>query len=324
LNDLIPGRGYEGWLGEMAQQYAHGVPLTDPRVSPVYGDFTHFPPTILTSGSRDLLLSDTVRVNKKLRQAGVETSLQVFEGQPHAVYLDPDFPESQFVFQEIADFLNQYLGKQNTDSAPQPLQLSALNPHYFEFRGKPTVLLGSSEHYGAVMNRDFNFVRYLDNLKAAGLNATRVFSGTYRERPGKFGILPNFNGGSTDFEIAQNSLAPDANAYLSPWLRSREPGALDGGNKFDLNQWNDEYFKRLKDFVREAGTRGIVVEYSFFSPYYVDAVGDHFWELSPFNVRNNINNIGDVPGGEALSLKNTKLLAVQEAHFTSHPSRLSF
>jgi hypothetical protein len=44
-----------------------------------------------------------------------------------------------------------------------------------------------------------------------------------------------------------------------------------------------------------------------------EAVGDHFWEISPWNMRNNINRIGDVAGGDALSLKNAKLLAVQEA-----------
>ena len=63
--------------------YANGHSLSDPLLSPVYGDMHGFPPAILTSGTRDLLLSNTVRVHRKLREAGVEAShcvLVRFEG----------------------------------------------------------------------------------------------------------------------------------------------------------------------------------------------------------------------------------------------------
>ena len=60
--------------------------------------------------------------------------------------------------------------------AAEPLRLHPDNPHYFLFRGQPTVLIGSTEHYGAVLNRDFDYVRYLDALAADGLNLTRTFS----------------------------------------------------------------------------------------------------------------------------------------------------
>ena len=67
--------------------YAHnGHSLSDPLLSPVYGDMHGFPPAILTSGTRDLLLRNTVRVHRKPREAGVEASLQVYEGQSHAQY----------------------------------------------------------------------------------------------------------------------------------------------------------------------------------------------------------------------------------------------
>src|SRR5205085_3493119 len=69
-----------------AALYAAGRDLKEPLLSPVYGDLHGFPPTILTTGTRDLLLSNTVRVHRKLRQAGVEASLQVYEGQSHAHY----------------------------------------------------------------------------------------------------------------------------------------------------------------------------------------------------------------------------------------------
>jgi len=95
-----------------AALYAAGKDLKDPFLSPVYGDLSGFPPTILTTGTRDLLLSNTVRVHRKLRNAGVEAFLQVFEGQSHAQYYrDPSAPESKEAFEEIARFFDKHLGK---------------------------------------------------------------------------------------------------------------------------------------------------------------------------------------------------------------------
>ncbi len=85
--------------------------LRDPLLSPVYGDMQGFPPTILTSGTRDLLLSNTVRVHRKLRQAGIDAMLQVYEGQSHAQYYrDDTSPEAKEAFEEIAGFFDKHLG----------------------------------------------------------------------------------------------------------------------------------------------------------------------------------------------------------------------
>src|SRR5436853_513273 len=73
----------------------------------------------------------------------------------------------------------------------KPLALHPDNPLYFLFRGKPAVLIGSTEHYGAVMNLDIDYVTYLDTLAKDGMNLTRTFSGTYHEIPGSFGITEN-------------------------------------------------------------------------------------------------------------------------------------
>jgi monoterpene epsilon-lactone hydrolase len=95
-----------------AALYSAGHDPKDPLLSPVYGDLHGFPPTILTTGTRDLLLSNTVRVHRRLRQAGVEASLQVFEGQSHAnYYRDVTAPESKEAFTEIAQFFDRHLGK---------------------------------------------------------------------------------------------------------------------------------------------------------------------------------------------------------------------
>jgi monoterpene epsilon-lactone hydrolase len=92
--------------------YAKGHDLKDPMISPVYGDLHGFPPTILTSGTRDLLLSNTVRTHQKLLKSGVEASLLVFEGQSHAqFYRDDRVPEVQDAMTEIAAFFDKHLGK---------------------------------------------------------------------------------------------------------------------------------------------------------------------------------------------------------------------
>lgn len=92
--------------------YANGHDLKDPLLSPVYGDMHGFPPAILTTGTRDLLLSNTVRVHRALRQAGVEAQLEVFEGESHAQYqFDDRVPETKEAFGEIAAFFDKHLGK---------------------------------------------------------------------------------------------------------------------------------------------------------------------------------------------------------------------
>lgn len=102
----------DGFCDAGTMVYAAGHNLKDSLLSPIYGDMSGFPPTILTSGTRDLLLSNTVRVHRKLRQAGVEAMLQVFEGQSHAQYYrDDTSPEAREAFEEISEFFNKHLGR---------------------------------------------------------------------------------------------------------------------------------------------------------------------------------------------------------------------
>ena len=95
-----------------AQLYAHGHDLKDPLLSPIYGDMHGFPPAILTTGTRDLLLSDTVRAHRKLKDAGVEAELDVFEAMSHAnYYADDTAPETHQAFGDIARFFDKHLDK---------------------------------------------------------------------------------------------------------------------------------------------------------------------------------------------------------------------
>jgi hypothetical protein len=182
-------------------------------------------------------------------------------------------------------------------AAAQPIRLHSENPHYFEWRGAPTILITSAEHYGALLNLDFNYILYLDTLARDGLNLTRVFSGAYCENP-------------TAFNITNNTLAPAPGRLIAPWARSETPGYANGGNKFDLTRWDESYFRRLKDLVAQASRRGIVVELTFFCPFY----REDMWRLSPMNAANNINGLGKVSRESVYTLDNEGgLLDVQTA-----------
>ena len=101
---------YDGILGAAAKIYAAGHDMRDPELSPIYGDFFGFPPTHLTTGTRDLFLSNTVRVQRKLLDAGVPTELTVIEALSHADYVGlPETPESHQVYGDVAKFFDRHL-----------------------------------------------------------------------------------------------------------------------------------------------------------------------------------------------------------------------
>ena len=182
-------------------------------------------------------------------------------------------------------------------AAEKPLSLHPDNPHYFLFRSKPTVLVTSAEHYGAILNREFDTDKYLAELHKHGLNLTRAFTGVYCEDAKAFGIT-------------RNTLAPADGKLLCPWARSETPGYAGGGNKFDLTKWDDAYFKRLKEFLTQASKRGIVVELVLFCPFYKDSM----WKLSPMNTTNNVNSVGKVARNAVYNRdKNSDLQLAQEA-----------
>ncbi len=102
--------GTEARCQAMAEVYADGHDLADPMLSPVYGDMNGFPPAVLTTGTRDLLLSDTVRVHRNLRRAGVDAELHVYEAQAHANYVR-DIPAAREAFEEMARFFDTHLDR---------------------------------------------------------------------------------------------------------------------------------------------------------------------------------------------------------------------
>jgi hypothetical protein len=180
----------------------------------------------------------------------------------------------------------------------EPIRLHPANSHYFLFNGRAVVLVTSGEHYGAVINADFDYPRYLATLQADGMNYTRLFGGSYVEAPAKsFGIL-------------RNDLAPTPSHFLAPWSRSGSDGYAGGGAKFDLTRWNQRYFERLRGFLSDAAKRGIVVELTFFSSQY----DEKQWNLSPFNSANNVNHTGFIDWKKVNTLDNGAILSYQERY----------
>ncbi len=169
------------------------------------------------------------------------------------------------------------------------------NPRYFLFRGKPLVLITASEHYGSVMNRPFDFEKYLDDAAAHKLTMTRTFL-LFRE-----------------LQSARNPSSPckpESPDYIAPFPRTGPGNALDGEPIYDLDRWNPEYFDRLHRFLEAASQRGIVVELTLFSNAYADQV----WALNPFRSENNKQHAGKVEWPEYLSLKDRDLVRRQSAY----------
>lgn len=92
-----------GSLMRNNQVYAAGAELSHPHLSPLFGDLTGFPPSFLQSGTRDLFLSNTVRMHRALRQAGVPADLHVFEAMPHGGFMG-NTPEDRDLAGEVSRF----------------------------------------------------------------------------------------------------------------------------------------------------------------------------------------------------------------------------
>ena len=174
-------------------------------------------------------------------------------------------------------------------ASAQTIRVDSTNPHYYFFRGKPTVLITSAEHYGAVVNGDFDYVKYLNALQSYGLNYTLF------EPLGKY--------------MTGNTLGVKPASLVLPWARSSQPGYLLSGDKFDLDRWNPAYFAHLKDFIAQAAKRGIVVEVCLFNGQYDDT-----WPLSPLYHENNIQGVGQRGYRDAQTLKDPALVEREAAY----------
>lgn len=165
-------------------------------------------------------------------------------------------------------------GEYFRNSSPGVIGVSKKNPHYFQYKGKEILLITSAEHYGGVINKAFDYVKYFEMLAQYGLNYTRIYPGTIIEPEG--------------FWLVEDMMAPAGNDLIVPWVRSKVPGYKGGGNKFDLSRWDPEYFDRLRDFLKEADKRNIIIEIAFYN-----CQNKPYWAFSPLQKDNNIQGVGD-------------------------------
>lgn len=175
------------------------------------------------------------------------------------------------------------------------LHIHPQNSKLFEFRGKPLMLLTATEHYGAVMNRPFQFEKYLADTAEKGITLTRLFT-LFRE------LQTPMNPYST--------CKPESTEYIAPFERTGPGRALDGQPQFDLNRPNAEFFDRLHAFLSLASDYGIIVEVVFLSNTYHPSV----WALNPLNSANNVNGLPDIHWQEYVTMRHAAMFDRQVAH----------
>ena len=89
--------------------YAGSNDCENPDISPLNGAFDDsYPPTLITSGSRDLLLSHCLRLSRTMRNAGIATRLDVWEGMWHVFEFYDELPEARESLLEISGFLKAH------------------------------------------------------------------------------------------------------------------------------------------------------------------------------------------------------------------------
>jgi hypothetical protein len=181
------------------------------------------------------------------------------------------------------------------DERPDPITIHPENPRYFQFRGRPRVLITATEHYGSVVNRLFDFDRYLADAAAKKQTLTRLFL-LYREQ-----------------QTSRNPyspLKPESPDYVTPYPRTGPGKARDGEPIYDLDRWNPEFFERLHRFLTRASDLGVAVEVTLFSNTY----GPTAWALNPLHAANNRQGVGKVEWPDYTTLKDRALVERQMAY----------
>ncbi len=179
--------------------------------------------------------------------------------------------------------------------AVEAVKIHPENAKYFLFRGKPLALITATEHYGSVINRPFDFEKYLDDAASHRMTLTRTFL-LFRELQGP--------------RNPSSPCKPESPDYIAPFPRTGPGKAMDGEPIYDLDQWNPEFFDRLHRFLDAASRRGIVVELTVFSNTYAD----NLWALNPFRAENNKQHVGRIQWQEYISLTDPELVRRQAAY----------
>jgi acetyl esterase/lipase len=97
-------------LKTMAKLYAGDTALTDPLVSPVYGDYSGLPPILIQVGDCEVLLSDSTSYAERAKAAGVDVTLEVWDEMIHVFQIfAPMLPEGQQAIDRIGEWVKQHV-----------------------------------------------------------------------------------------------------------------------------------------------------------------------------------------------------------------------
>jgi monoterpene epsilon-lactone hydrolase len=98
------------WLQEAAPVYGGDMDLSDPKVSPLFGGFSGFPPTLIQTGTDEVLLEDTIRLAERMEAAGVDVHCELWTGLWHAFPLfQPLLPEGRMAGRRAREWLDNTL-----------------------------------------------------------------------------------------------------------------------------------------------------------------------------------------------------------------------
>lgn len=191
-----------------------------------------------------------------------------------------------------------------------PLRVDPTNPRYFTDDGQRAVYLTGSHTWDNLQDMAetdppaaFDFNAYLDFLAKHDHNFIRLW---------RWELV------SWDTKANNEKTAKRLAVAPHPWARTGPGQALDGKPKFNLDQFNDAYFQRLRARVQAAHHRRIFVSVMLFEGWGVQHVADA-WKAHPFHPENNVNGLngdadGDGRGFDVHTLRTPAVTKAQEAY----------
>ena len=121
LGDTVQIYTLMGFYGELVlpsdhplseiRAYRGAADPKDPLFAPLYGDLSHFPPTLIIAGTRDAILSSASTFHRALRRAGVDADLFVFDAMAHGFWYAVHLPEAREAIDIMVRFFLKHIGK---------------------------------------------------------------------------------------------------------------------------------------------------------------------------------------------------------------------
>jgi hypothetical protein len=255
----------------------------------------------------DKVGEEAVRALRASVQAGASWGFMHKEVNQYQPFEFNGVADDPLVYAAFKDLTTPSAGARRTAG---PLRVHPDNPRYFIDNDGRTVLLTGSHTWNNLVDMvpgedgtPLDYDAWLDFMQTHGHNFMRLWrweltqwntAANRQEKPQRLRVTPH------------------------PWARTGPGTALDGLPKFDLEQWNDAYFDRLRDRVQKAGEHGVYAAVMLFEGWGLQFI-DGAWEAHPFHPANHLNGLnpdtnGDGKGLEVHELGNPAVLAIQEAY----------